>query len=75
MSDWLRIDTAPKDGTRVLLGRFTGDPKGDHEGFVSVDWYRQPEDKQGYVGCGHFSEHYWPPTHWMHLPQPPKVKK
>lgn len=75
MTEWQPIKTAPKDGTKILVGRFTGDPKADHEGLISVDWYRRPEDNKGYIGFGNFNDRYWPPTHWMHLPEPPRVKK
>lgn len=70
--EWQPIDTAPKDGTRVLLGRFTGNKKARREGFRAIDWYRQPKDGAGYVGFGSFNPEHWPPTHWKPLPEPPK---
>lgn len=68
MSEWKPIETAPRDGTKVLLGRFS---KGcEHDGRIRVDWWRT-HMKAGYTGFGHFNPEYWPPTHWMPLPEPP----
>lgn len=67
--DWKPIETAPKDGTPVLLGRFR---KGcSKNGRVRVDWYRLPEDGAGFLGFGKFNNTYWPATHWMPIPPPP----
>lgn len=70
---WKTIDSAPKDGTRVLLGRFTGNKKAEHEGLCKVDWYRQPSSSAGYVGFGYFNMTHWPATHWMPLPAAPSL--
>lgn len=70
-NEWQAIDTAPRDGTRVLIGRFTGNPKADKEGFCQVDWFRTDYAKNGFTGFGKFNERYWPATHWMPLPPPP----
>ena len=70
MSGWQPIETAPKDGTRILLGRF-GKPKCDMNGRIMVDWYRQQSDKAGFTGFGKFNTTYWPATHWQPLPEPP----
>jgi len=68
--DWCPIETAPKDGTKILLGRFVeGD---DYDGIMSVDRYRRPEDNAGWVGFGLFNMRWWPPTHWMPLPSRPR---
>lgn len=59
MADWQTIDTAPKDGTEVLL--WLGDD-------VALGYWR--EDAQAFD-----SEVGWirpMPTHWMPLPDPPK---
>ena len=58
--EWRPVETAPKDGTTVLLGRFADEPKSAH-GYIMVDWYRDGMT-------------YWPPTHWMPLPPAPVVK-
>ncbi len=70
---WRPIETAPKDGTRILLGRFTGDQKARHEGLIKIDWYRTPESDSSFSGFGSFNPVYWPATHWMPLPLPPTL--
>jgi hypothetical protein len=73
---WQPIETAPKDGTQVLLWV---------DGHVMLSrWYvhylngapnphRAPEWEQGEM-YGGFGGYMGPlrPTHWMPLPQPPK---
>lgn len=68
---WQTIDSAPKDGTRVLLGRFK--PGCKHHGRMAVDWYRRPGDNAGFIGFGRFNATHWPATHWMPLPTPPET--
>lgn len=64
MSDWRDIETAPKDGTRILVAR---------NGIVfDTKWHKcityrtgEPDEiTQGWQ-CGAA------PTHWMPLPAPP----
>ena len=38
---------------------------------MRVTWWRLTEDRQGYTGWGEFNPEFWPPTHWMPLPEPP----
>lgn len=71
---WQPIETAPKDGTTVIVGRnmgdffgfvrgtgwFEGDPKSFMSGWVS----RGFTDPPGELGLAH-------PTHWMPLPTTP----
>jgi hypothetical protein len=61
------IDTAPKDGTRILAfcpnaGGSKGNP------IYRVTWWRQAKDRAGYIGWGEFNIEYWPPTKWWPLP-------
>ena len=79
MSEWQPIETAPRDGTSVLLwGLVAGEISG-------------PDKETGFAGEGEWAEgtHYKPdedwwllsggdcystwckPTHWMPLPEPP----
>lgn len=68
---WQPIDTAPKDGTRVLIA---------HEGVVDIAEFvattaSQPEPHWLVVqfNCYEFAEIVSPDeaTHWMPLPKPP----
>jgi hypothetical protein len=69
MSDWQPIETAPKDGTYMLLMSRSGvviglwDAHEDRE-FGTVPAWR--DDGEGYE---------LHPTHWMPLPDPPKESK
>lgn len=75
MTEWLPIETAPKDGTKVLLHVVT--PPGDSyatmvglpEGWESTEagfWcVDRGEWTTGTAGD---------PTHWMPLPPPPEDK-
>ena len=64
MSEWQTIDTAPQDGTEVLL--YCPQEPGDDEP-VTLGLFERGE------WCA-LQEH-WPqlfPTHWMPKPEPPK---
>ena len=89
MSEWKPIETAPKDGTDVIL--YGPSPDGDR---VTVGHWTQEEECREQVGdCGgecrcpeyDYHEPFWmswdggflpeyPCTHWMPLPEPPKVQ-
>lgn len=67
---WQDISTAPKDGTEVILSKWSGS-------------YATPETSFCWAINGYFKDGYWyskdpiigklaEPTHWMPLPQPPK---
>jgi hypothetical protein len=68
MTDWQPIETAPKDGTWLLVGehryahpfvaRWTEHPTG---GYWQQDNQGVWDDDMG----------YWQPTHWQPLPVPP----
>lgn len=68
--NWQPIETAPKDGTRILI--FNGNT-------LSAYWYKfvskqggswQLTEAGGYAGDGDLSSE---PTHWMPLPEAPTV--
>ena len=59
VSPWFPIETAPKDGTRVLLYGFDG-----YEAIFGV-WNKQ------WVWADYLSNRSQP-THWMPSPEPPK---
>ncbi len=70
---WQPIDTAPKDGSSIILGyarshseegRWVSDPDRNHWG--ETGWFATDDD----VLCVHPSH----PSHWMPLPAPPEVE-
>lgn len=59
---WLPIETAPKDGTEVLLG---------HGNSVWIDQWIEFEDGAAcWMMCDQWSEPEVP-SHWQHMPDPP----
>lgn len=71
MSEWQPIETAPRDGDMILL--WNGRGKG--EGMFVGAWVLFDEDPSEYLwladGLYHDDDYF---THWMPLPDPPKVK-
>lgn len=79
MSSWQPIETAPKDGTHVMLF-WPNIPAGikslkstSKATGISVGWYEASEHGVGFMSEGDFAvpinQHDC--THWMPLPEPP----
>ena len=67
--EWQPIETAPKDGTRVLL--IDADDAGTVCWGEWSDWDEVPECRDiGDIGCN--GQYDYQPTHWMPLPSPPQ---
>jgi len=77
-TEWMPIESAPRDGTDILVCDLTAfEPKAD-----LAHWRRK------WVGCSCDVANYceaatisldkivgfYKPTHWMPLPEPPKVE-
>lgn len=86
--DWRPIETAPLDGTAVLLyvpgqkswHRLTGMPDmmigmWTNQNYTPAGWFGDYGDvDQGYESTGAYFEHErLDPTHWMPLPPPPRI--
>lgn len=76
MSDWRPIETAPRDGTRVLVSfgargvHAVAWEEPAHSGFeiwCVDDGKHGPYALRGYLDAGPTA-----PTHWMPLPPPPQ---
>lgn len=84
MSKWKTIDSAPRDGTCVLLckavnadGRaidWTGDLKTAQVYIQVAAWWGGEEAWIVYCDMVREPALHFDPTHWMPLPSPPKVK-
>lgn len=70
LPDWRPIETAPRNGSLFIAGRFTGEKK-NHDGLIQVDRWHARSRGDSYCGLGRFNEQFWPATHWMPLPVPP----
>lgn len=74
--DWLPIESAPKDGTAILI--FT--PRHDRKQVCEAWWARDYEGAPGYwmTPLGPSGRGYTilpsAVTHWMSLPDPPTTK-
>ncbi len=77
---WQPIETAPKDGTPILLGGgMWGDDWRDPTERVMVGWWERTKRIGEFWNCcaaesGHCNFPYEMPTHWMPLPPPPSEK-
>jgi len=69
-AQWQPIETAPKDGSPFVAGRFTGE-KRNHDGLIQVDRWHDRTKGDSYNGLGKFNHQFWPATHWMPLPSAP----
>lgn len=72
MSDWQPIETAPKDGTAVLLfGQFTNDFPVDARSRQIGQWFQGYSDRAWWV----VNALPFYPTHWAPLLDEPKDRK
>ena len=69
MTEWQPIETAPRDGTCILLGCFTVEnPNYQVTAFWNPDFFLgSPWDSPD--GTAWAADYF---THWMPLPEPPK---
>lgn len=83
MSEWRPIETAPKDGTAVLVmrdiwpGTETGHAEecNGHNTYVAQFWDGEGDEGEWMCYMDMIREPICPiePTHWMPLPLPPRV--
>ena len=76
MSDWKPIESAPKDGTQVLITGGTAevcDYQATFVGAVGIAFWDVTRDHwHGNEANAHDEFYVHKPTHWMPLPEPPK---
>lgn len=63
MAEWQPIETAPKDGSEIILGI---------AGASSIDFFRWNTDCNEWLDRTADPPH-GPPTHWMPKPEPPNA--
>ena len=75
MSEWQPIETAPKDGTRIWLatesvmkrvGRWHDGEAFERHGTIGGGWRRADDSQKESL--------FFVPTHWMPLPELPKME-
>ena len=77
--EWQPIDTAPKDGRYIIVGRFRNGDEfcwAKHSRWMTADEAADieecdPEDCEAGWTNGNDEEDLCYPTHWMPLPPPP----
>lgn len=77
MTEWRTIDSAPRDGTVILISdaRYSGYPAFaayfDSEQELYPWRFLNPRTTDG-TGIGEMQDDVYGPTHWMPLPEPPE---
>lgn len=70
-SEWLPIESAPRDGTHILaFGPQPGCNAREH-GWTEVRETHFEHSGWDWYEAVHNCSHKWKPTHWMPLPSPP----
>lgn len=70
--EWRTIDSAPKDGTSILVCVTHNTWDGEWETIQWVDWAR--DGVAIWPNYQHRIDIPFPPTHWMPLPNPPATE-
>jgi transglutaminase-like putative cysteine protease len=77
VSEWKDIDTAPRDGSIILLGNYGSEPRPAYYGRALKAFNACAEPHFPWVfldatnGINAMSDDEFGPTHWMPLPAPP----
>lgn len=71
--EWLPIESAPKDGTRILLGNKYATWEAEYRPLYSSGYRPDNPWLNMMLNMDHVprGNRYRPPTHWMPLPDPP----
>ncbi len=75
MSEWKSIDTAPRDGTDIIIGHWA---RNKWLWLEDTFWLPEDEDQWFLSPDNHEASQSFPPTHWMPLlpplPVPPSIE-
>jgi len=75
MQGWRKIETAPKDGTEILL--YDRNRKNRYIGYWEIQEHNTRPQPYWHNCCTYRDIMYqrtYPPTHWQPLPTPPEEK-
>ena len=75
MSEWQPIETAPKDGTWVLLYSPDNEPSVATCCWESLNYNWAPQWVWGSKQRADFRGGFYGATHWMPLPEPPRLDR
>ena len=64
MNEWQPIETAPKDGTEIILSY--------SDGLIIGFWHDALEDWVSWVWSDNCTQMIFKVNYWMPLPEPPK---
>lgn len=73
LTGWRDIESAPKDGTRILVS-CVYDVQGEAYSWEWVDWWGGDEGQEHWLDFPKQIPAPFPPTHWMPLPTPPEAR-
>lgn len=71
--EWKPIETAPKDGTRILA--YWPDVHGNYSATQTETWFgprRAPNEQLCWQSVYEWGDEFVYPTHWTPLPPPPQ---
>lgn len=74
--NWQTIETAPKDGTYVLVATEHGSWVAKYEAVFQSGFKPDNPWRSMMLNHDHINREYrtWRPTHWMPLPKPPTAR-
>ena len=72
-SGWMPIETAPKDGTLIVLGARNGVWLGKYLPLYGSGYKPENPWSSMLLNHDHMAERYTRPTHWMKLPEAPNA--
>ena len=74
MNNWQPIETAPKDGTDIVLALWEFGKPNTKRTFAIGGFDESRDCWSQSIGSG-FVDELYQPTHWMPLPDPPEDKR
>jgi hypothetical protein len=73
MSEWQPIKTLPRDGRYVIVYRPLAMETGDETFTITKTLSKGSTATVSPQGVKHWTARWCHPTHWMPLPEPPKI--
>ena len=76
-AEWMPIETAPQDGTRIMLGNKHATWEAEYRPVYQSGYRPDNPWESMMLNMDHLprENRYGPPTHWMPLPPPPTDRR